>query len=203
MKTFKGTVLSLKLHEISIVCDPQTKESITIGELLKLFSNQGHFILCCIFSAPFLLPIPLPGLSVILGLLIFFLGLGIVFNFPPYIPKKFSTISLESKFLAKLFHFLAMLSQKLEFVIRPRFSKIVIFSPMKKISGFIICLSGLFLALPLPPGTNFPPSLVIIIISLAHVECDGILLIVGHTFFITSSFYLFKILNLFLEKFLH
>lgn len=172
--------LSRELHDLAEICK---NKKIELGELFELISTRSHGLLTFILALPFLLPIPLPGFSIMVGLMIAIIGFFMAINRPPWIPKKWMRFKINPDFLQKIFKKAKRLTLKIEKLIRPRglflssnqFSHIV--------SSIMIMCCGILLALPLPPGTNFPPASAIIILSLAMLERDGLLLVFGYIVF--------------------
>jgi hypothetical protein len=161
-------------------------ENVTLDQLIVQLHLKGHAIIVLLFSLPFLLPIPLPGLSVLFGMVMAFSGLAMITNRPLWIPKFLSERRLPKKILLKLFITAAKFFHKFEYLIRPRFVFLASSRFSQILMGLIIVLSGIFLFLPLPPGTNFPPALVCILISLGLIEKDGLFIAWGVTLFVVE-----------------
>ena len=90
-------------RQIDNLISRQTKETVTLGEVLESFSVHGHMFPILIFSMPFVLPIPIPGLSFIFGLIISLLGMAITFGFKPWLPQRFKDHELASGLEEDLF----------------------------------------------------------------------------------------------------
>lgn len=62
----------------------RTLEVITFGHIVDHIEGEATLILCLISIVPFMQPIPIPGLSTILGLIVFLQGLGLLFGENPF-----------------------------------------------------------------------------------------------------------------------
>jgi hypothetical protein len=60
-----------------------------------------------------------------------------------------------------------------------------------RFNSLTIAIRGLLLALPLPPGTNFPPALGIFLLSAGMVEEDSLFVLLG-------NFIIYSILTVFI-----
>lgn len=175
--------LSEQFLALALECE---QEILTVRELITALGVRGHGFVALMFSIPFVSPIPLPGLSVIFGLFVMIGGLGISLGFKLWLPNWLMKKSLPGHLLSKAFRGSAALLKKIETVLRPRLFMISESVPLRMAAGFLIALSGFVLALPLPPGTNFPPAAVCVLLSLGILERDGIFLIAGFVTFLVN-----------------
>jgi hypothetical protein len=79
---------------------------------------------------------------------------------------------------------------------------------LRQLHSFVILLASLVLLLPLPPGTNFPPALCIVIMAGGLLERDGRFILGGYfalavngVFFTYFAIYGQKIIQWFLGLF--
>lgn len=172
--------LSDQFLALALECE---QEVLTVHELIGALGLRGNAFIVLLFSTPFCLPVPLPGLSVILGFFIFICGLGISFGFSLWLPPWLMRRSLPGKILARSFRASASLMRRMERIIRPRLISLGEAPPVRFLVGLLIATSGFLLALPLPPGTNFPPASVCLLLSLGVLEKDGVLLLAGFASF--------------------
>lgn len=153
--------------------------AISIQEMMSKMGKDAPLMLSFLLSLPFLLPLPIPGLSMILGLIIASLGLAISMGKPVWLPPFFREKKIDSTFIAQSIEKSVPLFQKLERVVHPRLEWLAQNTIIRIIAGLIILYCGIFLALPLFPGTNFPPAIVIAILSMGLIEEDGLLIGLG------------------------
>lgn len=169
--------LSESFLNIEHLCAP---EEIELGELFENLSSRGHAFPSLVFSVPFFFPVPIPGLSVLLGIVIMMGGVGLVLRKKPWFPKTWAKKKIKTSVLKKVAHFGVKASIWIEKITVP--TKRVIFkSPvwLAQMSGILIVICGFLLALPLPPGTNFPPAFSIFFLSLGILEENLALMFIG------------------------
>lgn len=159
---------------------------IQLGELLDQLAQRGHMIVTLILSLPFMLPVPLPGLSVILGIVITASGVAVMLNKRPWLPQVWRSRDVPPKLLRSIGRYGISMASKIEKFVKPR-GRVYVNNPgVRRINGFLIAICGVLLALPLPPGTNFPPAFTIIFLSLANLEEDAVVMFLGYIAFILN-----------------
>lgn len=175
--------LSFEFLKLKTLCD---QDVVSLGVLINSMTERSHAILTLVFGCPFLLPIPMPGVSVVFGLIIMLIGTAMALGKPPWIPQKFLKREVSSQILRKVFEGGFKLSQKLEKYIKPRGVFILRHPWINRMNGALIAACGLLLALPFPPGTNFPPGTAIILLSLGSLEEDILFLFLGYVAFVLN-----------------
>lgn len=159
----------------------QGSEKLSLREVISYFGPKGHLLLTLFFTLPFLQPIPIPGLSVVLGFCICFFGFDLFVNRSPYLPARIARIEVEKSFLLKLTSALESLLKKLEHVVRPRAPHLLTHPRLRSFHGFLIFVHAFLLALPLPvPFSNLVPALCLGAISLGSLEEDFAVVALGY-----------------------
>lgn len=152
---------------------------ITLGKIVEHVEGEALLILCLISILPFMQPIPIPGLSSILGLIVLLQGLGLMIWSKPLLTKKMKGLNITHE------KFEIIYKAALKFSVFT--SKISAFKhpitnsrPAHVVCGFAIVLSAAFLSLPLPiPFSNLIPALSIFLICVGLLEEDLILILMG------------------------
>lgn len=175
--------LSDQFNDLARECE---QEVLTVRELIEALGVRGHAFLALICSIPFVLLVPVPGLSVPFGVVQAISGIGVTVGFDIWLPQWMMRRSLPGNLLAKVFRQSARLLKKTEKVLQPRLFPISESPIVRAFAGILIAITGLILALPLPPGTNFPPAIVGVLLSLGILERDGVVLIVGFAAFLLN-----------------
>lgn len=169
--------------EIDRICELSEKESLTFGELFAPTAPQDQALVSLLLSLPFLLPIPLPGLSTPFGLAICFVSgrmlLGLPFWLPSFLFKKNISPTLIGSVFSKLKPWVTRSAR----YIKPRGTFFSKHPGNKFFSSLLIFVGGILLALPLPPGTNAPPALTVVCFSLGLLEEDSLFLFLGYLIF--------------------
>jgi len=172
--------LSTELQRLESLC---RSSNITFGTLLKNLSSRGHALVTLLLSFPFFLPIPIPGASILFGLVIAIAGFRMSLGKGPWIPKRWLSRQIPATFLSKVFRAGAQVMKRVELVAKPRGRMFHTQPGLVILNGALIGVCGLLLALPLPPGTNFPPAIAIALLSIGILEEDGVFVILGYCFF--------------------
>jgi len=169
--------LSAELERLAATC---RAKSPTVGDLLPGVVPRDQAILTAILSVGFLHPVPMPGVSVIFGLVIAVAGARMALGKGPWVPRRWHGRSLPGRQLEKAFSAGAALMRKCERVIRPRGRWLSAQPWTQRANGGAIAFCGLLLALPAPPGTNFPPATAILLLSIGTLEEDLLFLAAGY-----------------------
>ncbi len=152
---------------------------ITVGHIVDHVEGEATLILCLILIVPFMQPIPLPGISSLLGLIILLQGVGLLFWGKPILTKKLREMTISRDKFEIIYKtalkFCSITSRFSSFknpVINTRFSHML--------CGFSIIISAAFLSLPLPiPFSNLIPALSIFLICLGLIEEDILFVMTG------------------------
>lgn len=169
--------LSVVVDDLLNLC---AKKSLTLGEFLHELNLYGHMMVCLIFSIPFLLPVPLPGLSTVFGLVIAIGGSQILMGQDPWVPKSWRARQISTGLIIRILEVLKKILLRTEKIVKPRFKFFAKHPGFVRFNGAVILLLALLLALPMPPGFNLPPALAIIALSIGSIERDGALIVFGY-----------------------
>ena len=119
----------------------------------------------------------IPGMSAPAGILLSIPAFQMIMGRPrPAFPRRISSRRLRTRQLARLLMRAVRVLKYLERLIHPRWR--TPFEATQRVIGFVILLLSAILLLPVPLS-NLPPAFVILLISLALIEEDGILLAVA------------------------
>ncbi|MFA5684030.1 MAG: exopolysaccharide biosynthesis protein [Lysobacteraceae bacterium] len=146
--------------------------------LLGHFRRRAFGILLLLVLLPVFLPVPF-GVGALCGPLVSLLGLQLMLNRRwPWLPgwlrrRPVSRQSLQ-RFLKKGGRWL----KRVEQLSRPRLDWLFTHPASTVVTGLLLILLGLLLALPIPL-TNYPFGLLILLYALALLERDGVLLLIA------------------------
>ncbi|MEY4631427.1 MAG: hypothetical protein RIQ81_1547 [Pseudomonadota bacterium] len=166
--------------ELAALRDMAELRPLTIGDFLAVLNTRGHAFLCLVIGFPFLTPVPLPGVSVPFGLLILIAGISMAAGVAPWIPGWLARKKIPQEIMVKALGITLKVLQKVEFLVKPRGAVFLQLPGLNRLSGLAMAFCGGLLALPLPPGTNFPPALGIVLVALGCLERDSLLLGLGY-----------------------
>lgn len=153
---------------------------ITLGDIVDRIGDEALLIVSLIAILPFMQPIPIPGVSTLLGFVVFFQGLGLLLHGKPLLTKRMRNVRITNEKMmtihraAKKFD---QITSKMSLFKHPAISS----RGPRIISGVTIMFAAAFLSLPLPiPFSNFIPALCIFFICAGLLECDLMLVLFGH-----------------------
>jgi hypothetical protein len=169
-------------HDLSAA---QASSPLTFGMIIERTGERAFGVLMAFLCLPFLLPIPLPGVSIPFGLALLLLGAQIAIRkHRPWLPARFLRWQIPRKAGQKGIALVARLFQPLERIIRPRW--LFMQNPLAMVLvGIALALDGFLLSLPLPPIVPFSnalPAWMALVKILGITEEDGVSLLAGTLF---------------------
>lgn len=172
-----STALRLKEHRFSETLrgiEQRAAEGpVTLGELLALCGPKGHGFFALFLVLPFLQPIPLPGLSNVIGVLLAIIGLFVALRRPPWVPARVARVRLEPDVVVRICDRVERMMLAIERVVRPRAQWLFARRWFRVTNGVLWMVHALVFALPLPiPFTNTFPAVVILLLALGILEED-------------------------------
>ncbi len=158
------------------MADGTDGEQVSIGQMMDAFGERAFGLLMILFCLPNL--IPTPGLGSLFGIPLLFITLQMALGRPkPWLPRSIEAKSIQRTTLVRMVNAVEPRLRKVEAILKPRWT--LLFSPaMDRAIGVFAALCAVSIIIPLP-GTNFPPAIAVILISLAVTEEDGVYLGLG------------------------
>jgi hypothetical protein len=159
------------------VVEASRGENITIREIVEAFGDRAFGFMLILFSLPNCVPAP-PGVAGIVGTPVLIFGIQMMLGHTrPWLPAFILRRSMSVATFRRVIDVAEPRLKKLEAYCRPRFTWA--FGPLgDRLIGFFAFLVAVSVLIPFP-GTNFPPSLALVIASVSVMEEDGILLALG------------------------
>jgi hypothetical protein len=153
--------------------------------------ERGTALVVILLAAPFVAPIPLPGLSLPFGVALAVLGIRLGLGLRPWLPDVLLRRQLSYPVLARLVGAAVRVAGPVERRVRPRWPGF--FSPdMCLVNGVAIAVAALLLMPPFPmPGINALPSLAIVLLGLGMMERDGGAVVTGYVVLVVAYAYLY------------
>lgn len=186
-KTTCGESFSWRISQIA---SNVPEQGMSLKEFLDIIGEEGQLFTCIVLTAPFLLPMSIPGSSIPFGLAIFLISISIILNKSLILPKRVLNYKISRENIANLLNGIMNVLKKIEKYIKPRLMNL---SCGNKIDGFNAGLMGfcsLLLTLPLPiPLTDFLPAYGILFLALGSIECDGYLILTGYILVLITTIY--------------
>jgi hypothetical protein len=153
-------------------------ETIRLGELVHSLGNRAFGPTLLICALPEAMPLPIAGVSAIIGAPLVMFSAQLVLGFPsPWLPRWLMNRAFKRKDFEKVVMRVLRYLKRSERVIRPRWQWATC-PIVERFLGLLFFLLALVIILPIPFG-NMLPALAVMVISLGLIESDGLLVIVG------------------------
>lgn len=164
---------------------------VTLRAVLYVLRGRAYMLLIILLTLPFLLPLPLPGLSTPFGLAIGLVAVRLALGQRPWLPKRIQRKQIPGGFFPKVIELAARIIRILERFLRPRWLAVTESGLLRQLHAIVILASALILLLPLPvPFSNSLPSWSILLVAGGLLERDGFFVLLGHLMFALSVLYL-------------
>lgn len=159
------------------VVDGARRESISVGDIVEAFGERAFGFVLILFSLPNCVPAP-PGVAGIVGTPVLLFGLQMMLGHRrPWLPGFVMRRCISVATFRKLIDIAEPKLKRLETFCKPRLTRL--FGPTgDRLIGLFAVLVAISVLIPFP-GTNFPPSIALVLMSIAVMEEDGILLLGG------------------------
>lgn len=169
------------------------ENEISFGEIRDSLGGRAFSGLMLIFVLPNLIPLPIPGISTILGTPLIILS----FQFmkgrkSPWFPKWLKNKKIKKSKLQSSLNYIIPYIKKCEIIFSPKLTFLVEY-PMERVLAGFCMIASIIMALPIPLA-NWLPALSIFIISLSILERDGLLAIIGISAFSGAIFLTYTII---------
>jgi len=166
-------------------------EGITLGDFMDITGKRGLFLSCMILTAPFLIPVSIPGMSIPFGSAIFLISSDIIFKRSSLIPKRLIDYKISKKDMESILngvsHILTPLESK---IINQRLCFLTRGRKMEFINGVAVAFGAILLVMPIiAVAGDFFPSYGILFVSLGNLENDGYLVLAGYITIIATAIY--------------
>lgn len=181
--------MSLKFsQDLKLLLTELADRPIPIFKVLQQTQERGFCLVISLLVIPFLFPMP-PGLSSVLGLGCFLLGLQMALGRKtPWLPSKIARFHFSPNLSRQLLQNIHRLTTWLEKIIRSRWEKIASNLYTWKINGLCIAWLSILLMLPIP-FTNPLPAIAILLLAVSTIETDGLIMGIGYCLTLVNTLF--------------
>lgn len=166
---------------MDLLQEEASRGDLTLRRLFDLLGEEGHAMLMLFLCLPFLQPIPMPGLSTPLGLLIAVVAVFLYLDRAPWLPKKYENLTISREVILKVSNIAEKIWLRVSKIIRTRMTIFHDNSVFRILNLFVFVGNGVLLALPLPiPFSNTFPTIAIILSAVGHLERDGLFIFLSY-----------------------
>jgi hypothetical protein len=159
--------------------------------VLPLIGREGMLIFCVFLTLPFMVPVSIPGVSTVFGLVILLIGVGIILNRPPWLPDRLMKKTFPAHKLRLALEKGAVWVHRLERISRPSIPFLTHGVWMARLNGLLLIAGALLLMAPfgLIPFSNTLPGLAILFLAVGMLQRDGRSIILGYMTLTATVFY--------------
>lgn len=151
---------------------------IALGELIDGLRDRAFGAVLLVFAAPNMLPVTLPGTSLLTSLPIMLVSIQLLLGWHElHVPARLAHRRLPRAGLLAVVVRLRPWLQRAERITRPRLG-LLVSPPAERLVGAVCLVLGVVLFFPIPLG-NIPPGVSIAILSLGLMERDGRMIAIG------------------------
>lgn len=178
-----------RIHDLT-----KQTETVEVRKILSILSKRGIEALLIIFS----IPIPIPGISNLFGVILAFLGVQFAFGSKLWVPRWIAKREINSQHLSLFIEKTKNLLDSLHKVIHPRLTFFIQNPFMSRFNAIVICLLAFIVALPIPiPLTNLLFATPILAMALGLLNDDGLFVLIGYIIILLDFFALRSIYHYF------
>jgi hypothetical protein len=144
-----------------------------------------------LFERPFLVPVSIPGVSTVFGLLVILIGVGLAGNRLPWLPDRLMKRPVPSDKLSSAFEQGARLVARIERWLHPRLAPLTRGRTMTRVNGLTIVAGGVLLMFPFGfvPFSNTLPAAACLAVALGMLEEDGACVLAGYALVLATVVY--------------
>jgi len=183
---------SEKLSEkLAAIARSLPDQKLTVHELLERVGQSGMLMFAVFLTLPFLVPVSVPGVSTVFGLLPILIGIGFALDRLPWLPSFVMARSVPAGKLAAALEQGSKLVARIERFLHPRLDFFVHGPGAGRFNGLVLAFAGLLLMAPFGfvPFSNTIPGLAILFLALGMLEHDGMFVIGGYLLTLATCVY--------------
>jgi hypothetical protein len=158
-------------------------DSLTLGELLDVFGDEGLLLLSALLTLVFLIPVSIPGVSTVFGAAILLVGISRVIGRPLWLPARIRTRALPVDRLRPGLEHGMVWVRRLERISRPhRLNGVTDGRVQTLITNLAFILAAVLLMAPFGfvPFSNTLPALALLLYAVGMIQRDGGAVLLGH-----------------------
>jgi hypothetical protein len=158
-------------------------DSLTLGELLDVFGDEGLLLLSALLTLVFLIPVSIPGVSTVFGAAILLVGISRVIGRPLWLPARIRTRGLPVDRLRPGLEHGMVWVRRLERISRPHRLNVVTDGRVQTlITNLAFILAAVLLMAPFGfvPFSNTLPALALLLYAVGMIQRDGGAVLLGH-----------------------
>lgn len=158
-------------------------DSLTLGELLDVFGDEGLLLLTMLLTLVFLIPVSIPGVSTVFGAAILLVGVSRLIGRPLWLPATIRHRALPADRLRPGLEHGLVWVRRLEKISCPhRLCGLIDGRAQAMVANLAFILAALLLMAPFGfvPFSNTLPALALLLYAVGMIQRDGGAILLGH-----------------------
>ena len=158
-------------------------DTLTLGELLDVFGDEGLLLLTMLLTVVFLIPVSIPGVSTVFGAAILLVGISRLLGRPLWLPSSIRHRALPAAKLRPALQQGMVWVRRLERISRPRRMHALVDGRARlQLTNLAFILAAVLLMAPFGfvPFSNTLPALALLLYSVGIMQRDGGAVLLGH-----------------------
>lgn len=179
-------------EQLQSIIDQLPEDSLTLGELLEVFGDEGLLLLTALLTLVFLIPVSIPGVSTVFGGAILLIGISRLVGKPLWIPRRLRDKALPAAKLRPALGTGMSWVRRLERISRPhRMPGLVDGRVAHVFNNLAFILAALLLMAPFGfvPFSNTLPGIALLFYAIGLIQRDGVAVLLGHVANIATIIY--------------
>ncbi|WP_242103200.1 MULTISPECIES: exopolysaccharide biosynthesis protein [unclassified Lysobacter] len=179
-------------EQLASIIEQLPEDSLTLGELLDVFGDEGLLLLTILLTIVFLIPVSIPGVSTVFGGAILLIGVSRLVGRPLWLPRKLREKALPAAKLRPALTGGMSWVRRLERISRPhRLAGLVDGRVANLFNNLAFILAALLLMAPFGfvPFSNTLPGVALLFYGIGLIQRDGVAIVLGHAANILTIIY--------------
>lgn len=179
-------------EQLASIIDQLPEDSITLGELLDVFGDEGLLLLTALLTLVFLIPVSIPGVSTVFGGAILLIGVSRLIGKPLWIPRRLRDKALPAAKLRPALTGGMSWVRRMERISRPHRLRAMVDGPVVSVfNNLAFILAALLLMAPFGfvPFSNTLPGIALLLYAIGFIQRDGVAVLLGHLANIATIIY--------------
>lgn len=185
-------------ESVAYVIKNLSGDVVTLREILNVIGREGMLVFCIFLTLPFMVPVSIPGVSTVFGLVIGLVGVGIMTHRPPWLPDRLIRKKFPADRLRLTLENGTVWIHRLGRISRPSILVLTHGIGMARVNGLMLIVGALLLMAPfgLIPFSNTLPGLAILFLAIGVLQRDGRFVLLGYmTLVLTVLYFAFLLLG--------
>ena len=179
-------------EQLASIIEQLPDDSITLGELLDVFGEEGLLLLTALLTLVFLIPVSIPGVSTVFGGAILLIGISRLIGKPLWIPGRLRDKALPAAKLRPALTSGMSWVRRMERISRPHRLRGMVDGALAGVfDNLAFILAALLLMAPFGfvPFSNTLPGIALLLYAVGFIQRDGVAVLLGHVANIATIIY--------------